>query len=309
MLGNDDSQRPGPHTVAKRRPHHCDLAVCRNANAAAPRLNRNFGGAHRDEFLSSLDASQKRTQRKPYESEPPRAVRKVQAQLAGVEASSPADIEALHFIFIVADEYKRCAAREFPAVGVQSYVKKRISSHHAERGPDKCRPLAVSESLPLFALVYEARIKTQARVVEEDLSVDLPDINLDRVVCDDRLRSSFQVERNRQILGEVVERAERQNSQRFVGVDQRRCDRVDRAVAAPGNNGRGVTSNCASREVQQALSIPGERDARLDSVLLKELGEPLTHCFLAGGARAGIDDDLHGSGRVVSLSLLVDHLS
>ena len=144
----------------------------------------------------------------------------------------------------------------------------------------------------MFALVYKAGIKTQARIVEEDLSVDLPDIDLDRVVCDDRSRGSFQVERNLQILGEVVERAERQNSQRLVGVDQRRCDCVDRTVAAPGNNGRGVTVNRASREFNQALSVPGDRDARLDPVLLKELGEPLTPFFLAGRARAGIDDDL-----------------
>jgi len=78
----------------------------------------------------------------------------------------------------------------------------------------------VSESLLLFALVYEARIKTQARVVEEDVSINFPDINLGRVVCDDRSRRSFHDERDLQILGEVVERAERQNSQRFVGVDQ-----------------------------------------------------------------------------------------
>src|SRR5258705_14008428 len=109
-LGHDDSQPSGPHTVAKRGPHHCDLAVGRNGNAAAPRLNRNFGSAHRDEFLSFLDAYQKRTQRQPYESEPPRTVRKVQAQLPRVEASSRADIEALHFIFVVTDEDKRCAA-------------------------------------------------------------------------------------------------------------------------------------------------------------------------------------------------------
>src|SRR5258708_5828546 len=109
-LGHDDTQRPGPHTVAKRRPHYCDLSVCRNANASAPRLNRNFGGAHRDEFLSFLSASQKRTQPEPHESEPLRTVRKVQAQLPGVEASSRADIEALHFIFIVTDEHKRSAA-------------------------------------------------------------------------------------------------------------------------------------------------------------------------------------------------------
>ena len=50
--------------------------------------------------------------------------------------------------------------------------------------------------------------------------------------------ASAELERNAEVLGEVVERAERQDAEGDAGVDQRRGDRADRAVAAAGDDQR-----------------------------------------------------------------------
>src|SRR5690606_16655331 len=81
--------------------------------------------------------------------------------------------------------------------------------------------------------VDDARIQPQAGIVDENPAVDLSDIDLRYPARDENLRGLFQIQGNAEILGEMIERAEREYAQPLSGLGEHGGDGIDRAVTAP----------------------------------------------------------------------------
>ncbi len=71
--------------------------------------------------------------------------------------------------------------------------------------------------LPFFDNI---RVKTQAGIVEKDTAVDFPGIDRNCVSGRDMLYCQVQFQRNAKILGEMIQGAKRQHTQRTARADQ-----------------------------------------------------------------------------------------
>src|SRR6185436_14111685 len=171
-LGHDDSQRAGSNAVVERRFKHGDFAVQSDSGTTMPRLYPNFTERRRNEILRSSEAPEQGAETEKEQAQPIGPMRDIQTQLAGIQASPPPYVEALHLIPVVADEDERRPSLEFFPACAQPDVDKWIAPQNCQGRPGEGRPLSVSQSLRLLAMADDARIKAQTRVVEEDAFVD-----------------------------------------------------------------------------------------------------------------------------------------
>ena len=71
----------------------------------------------------------------------------------------------------------------------------------------------------LFAFLDQARIKPETRIVEKDVAVYFPYVNLSGMARDDGACGGFKIKRDVQVLGKVVESTQWQHAERLIGVD------------------------------------------------------------------------------------------
>src|SRR5207253_9029001 len=99
-------------------------------------------------------------------------------------------------------------------IGYQADVEKRITPPHAQRRPYEGRPLAPAQSvLLMLPAMHNARIKAEAGIIDEHVLVHFADIHTGNRPVEDYSYRTFGVERDLQVLCEMIERTERQNSQ------------------------------------------------------------------------------------------------
>ena len=93
-------------------------------------------------------------------------------------------------------------------------------------------------ALPLLALalLHDARIEADARIVEEDAAVYFADIHPGDFAGEKCLHRLLEFERDAQVFGEVIEGPHRQNAKGGIRADQRRRDRRDRSVASSAHD-------------------------------------------------------------------------
>ena len=123
-------------------------------------------------------------------------------------------------------------------------------------------PLAHAAALVLGALLHDGRVEADARVVDEDAAVELADVDQLGLAVDDRLYRRVEVERNADVLGEVIERAERQHAERGLRADERRGDGAHRAVAAGGDDGAAAALRIAAGDGRQLAAVSRRRWSR-----------------------------------------------
>ena len=85
---------------------------------------------------------------------------------------------------------------------------------------------------PALALLHDAWIEAEARIVEEDVSVYFADIHLSDFAGEKCLHRLLEFERDAQVFSEVIEGPHRQNTKGGIRTDERRRDRRDRSVAS-----------------------------------------------------------------------------
>ena len=94
------------------------------------------------------------------------------------------------------------------------------------------------------------------------MAVDLADIDAGEPAGEEIGDRCLQLHRDLQVVGKMVERAERQDAERVLGADQRRGDRVLGAVAAAGDDGLAALRHGAARELRDLAAARGKEDAR-----------------------------------------------
>ncbi len=102
-----------------------------------------------------------------------------------------------------------------------------LQHRDAERGP-----FAAAATLLRFPFPDHSRIEADARVVDEEATVDVADVELTDLSGDDRLHRGLEVQRESEILGEVIERAHWEDAEGCAGRNRHRRHRADGAVAA-----------------------------------------------------------------------------
>ncbi len=90
--------------------------------------------------------------------------------------------------------------------------------------------------LLLLAPSDDLRIQPDARIIDENLSVDFADINHLRATFGDDAHGIFRLKRDLQIFGEMIKGSEWQNAERFICSDNFCRNRADCSVAAAGND-------------------------------------------------------------------------
>src|SRR5256714_7869445 len=299
FLRNDDPQRARKDSVVERRRHHVDLAVRGDGQALGPPgLDPNLLRAERVEVLRLPQPTEERAHGEPQKAEAARAVRDVEAQASGVEALARADLQALHPVLVVADEDEGSLALDLTPVGAQAHAHERVAAQDRERRAEEGRPLAAPAPLAqLLAPVHDARVEAEARIVDEDLAVDLAHVDRDDAPLADAARGLTRVERDFQVLREVVERAEREHAERTVSASERRSDRADRAVASASDDRARAVRDRAPRELRQLRALARDRQACLDAARGEGFRYSARGSVLRARARRRVDDDLDGRHR------------
>jgi hypothetical protein len=153
--------------------------------------------------------------------------------------------------------------------------------------------------------VDDVGVQAEARVVDEDPSVDLADVDRPGLSARQDRDRVGELERDAEVLGEVVQRAERENSEDDAGVDQRCRDRAHRAVAAAGDDRARSPGDGAVDGRRDLVAAVRELYLGLQAGGLEVAGEPVDEGLVVAAARAGVDDDddgvaAHGDRRTTS---------
>ena len=98
-----------------------------------------------------------------------------------------------------------------------------------------------------FALGEHRRVQPDAGVVQKQVSIDFADVYRRRIALRDQRQRRFEVERDAEVLREVVEGAERQHAERLAGVDKMPRHGCNRAVTPSGDDDIRVAGDGAQR--------------------------------------------------------------
>src|SRR6266446_5602110 len=204
-----DTQPARQNSIMKRRLHHRDLAVKRHAYALVFRAYPNFFGTHRQKIFLLTQAAKQCTQCQPNQAQAAGSISEVKTKLAGIETRTAANVQSLHLIFVVPDEDKRCATRKRFSIDVQANIEKGIPAQHRNRGPNVRRPFTPTQPLLPLAFANDAGVKAEARIVDEDVSINFAEIDVCYVTIDDCFNRGLKLERYVQVLGEMIHRPQR----------------------------------------------------------------------------------------------------
>ena len=236
--------------------------------------------------------AEQRAKCEPHEAPAAGALCDAHAQHALVERVACADAQAVHPVGVVADEDERRAVTLLALVGAQPGVEKRVAAQRGERRPGEGRPLAAPEPRLLqLALMDDLRVQAEARVVEKEAAVDIGDIDRMDVAVGDRCERGFGFERDAEVAGEMVQRAQRQHAECDSAAHQRTGDAAERAVAAARDDDAAIGGERAAhgridlRAAVERFDRPAVGEPRHRLV---QPGEPLG---AEAGAGVAVDDE------------------
>src|ERR1700681_4849034 len=108
-LGHDDLQRSRNHVKSKRCFQDANLAVGRNVNSLAPRLDLDMRRANRVEVPRLIKTGKQSPQCQSDEAQASRTICDIEAELTAVQMCAHTNPESLHLVSIIADKDKRRA--------------------------------------------------------------------------------------------------------------------------------------------------------------------------------------------------------
>lgn len=127
------------------------------------------------------------------------------------------------------------------------------------------------------------------------MAIDLPHIHAQCKALTYRVHRAGQIERDVEVFGEMIERAERQDSQGHLGPHQGRGDGVEGAIAAPSDHRLTARLYRPLRQCLDLTPTTRERETGDDPLLLEEVPQTLAQIVgdRSRDASARIEDDRH----------------
>jgi len=230
-LWHQDAERSEPDFVVKRRIHDADFSINGYIDTRGSWLNPYFFRFESFELFIGI-ASQKGPQRNAHDISAAMARRRAHPQPAGIQRRSRTDLKTGRLVSVVADKQEgRHVLQCFDLVQVQLNAKAEIASHNRPQGKHERYLLHMSAALLFFPLTHEMRIEAHARIVHKHAAVDLADIHMSDFSGEEIPHRSFDVQRQPDIPGKMVQRPHRDNAQRGSGACQVSSHGIDRTVA------------------------------------------------------------------------------
>src|SRR6202163_1267034 len=292
-LRYDDLQRSRHHAKSKRCFQDANLAVGRNVDSLAPRLDLDMRRANRVEVPRLIKTAKQSPQCQSDEAQASRTICDIEAELTAVQMCALTNPESLHLVSIVADKDKRCASCQPFAVDIEKHLDKRIAPQDREGRPDECGPFPATEPLLLqVTCFHQLRVNAEARIVEEEAIVDRTHVDLRAVAFGNSRHRTFKIEGDMKVLGEMIEGTERQNAQGNPASDHKPCRCVERPIAASHDNRAWFAQDRGADFLENVLSRLRKLDLDLDSCRLEESAE----LYVSGSVGVGrnVDDDAYG---------------
>src|ERR1700674_2345039 len=144
--------------------------------------------------------------------------------------------------------------------------------------------------LLLFALAHDARIDAEAGIVEENATVDLTNIHGYGMAGDEIASRAFQILRNVQIFCEMIQGAERKNTQRYGCSHEFVCHGAYGAVAATGHDDLAIFFHGAASQPGDFSAAGRQEDARLCAISSEYSGQFFAQFRTWAGTRITIED-------------------
>lgn len=191
-------------SVLQRCLESTQFSVDGNAQTEMPGVDSKLRLGKRPEVLDLSKTTGERAQAETQQAPSSGAFGKLEVQLAAAQPIALTDLQALRQIGVVADEHERCAMRKRLPIHGQDDRQKGIAAQRAHQRPGEGGPFAEAETrLLALAVADQIDVELDARVVEEEVTVDLADIDLSRISGGDRSQGGQRVRRNARISREM----------------------------------------------------------------------------------------------------------
>jgi hypothetical protein len=222
-------------------------------------------------------------------------MRKIETKFPTIQAGARANPEAGHLVFIVPDKEKRRLPCQLFSFHNDAKIEEGKSAEGVQRCPEEGWPFAALESLLDHQTTENnARINSETRVVDEDATVHLPDVDYGHVMIDDGAHRARQIEWNPQILGKMIKRAERQYAQRFRATGHLCGNRAHGSVPSSSNNRFFLPSGGLPRHCTEVIYAGNGGNVGTHSGRTKKVRNPRRQIALLGrAASVGVKDDEH----------------
>src|ERR1700674_2344705 len=294
-LRYDDLQRSRHHAKSKRCFQDANLAVGRNVDSLAPRLDLDMRRANRVEVPRLIKTAKQSPQCQSDEAQASRTICDIEAELTAGQMCARTNPASLHLVSIIADKDKRRAPCQPFAVDVEKHLHKRIAPQHRERRPDRGGPFPAAQPLLLqVTCFHQLRVNAEAGIVEEEVIVDRTHVDLRAISFGNSRHRTFKIERDMKVLREMIERPERQNAQGNPASDQKPCRCVERPIAASDDDRAWLAPDRSVYFLEKVLSRRRELDLDLDSRGLEEPVELRSYVSGSVGMSRSVDDDACG---------------
>jgi hypothetical protein len=157
--------------------------------------------------------------------------------------------------------------------------------------------------LLLLAMPHNTWVESQARIVEKHPAVDLPYVDTRRRTRTNGPHSPFQIERDAEVFGKMVQRAERQDAERRFRPNEGRGNSVDCAIPTPGNNDPAAPAHRLIRQFADLCPTAGKRNTGMQALAGADISQALLYRLVCGGSgsRQGIQDDVYQRGHLLTL--------
>ncbi len=156
--------------------------------------NHDFFDVDCFKIIRLLKSAEKRPQNQQKQTFAPASVQKINAQFAIVNFRAPADIEKIHFVFAVSDENERRFNDALARFVFQTDAQKTANCRSIFNAAQNAAAIFRDPILLLgFAPFDDVRIQADARIINENVSVNFADINLFSCVFGDNFNGFVEV--------------------------------------------------------------------------------------------------------------------
>ncbi len=168
-----------------------------------------------------------------------------------------------------------------------------------KRRPEERGPLPAPQPLLLLlAVSHDARVEAEAGVVYEHPAVDLAHVHLHDAPLHDVPGRLFDVERDLEVLGEVIEGPERQDAHHLFAPRQDGRDGADGPVPAAHDDDLSRAGGRLLRETQDVRAVLRPVEVHLHArVLAKGVAQALVDLTVLRASGGLVQDDRYGNTR------------
>ena len=182
------------------------------------------------------------------------------------------------------------------AVDEQSSGERAVIAPGSQHGDSESNRLPAAAALLAIALPHHARIDADARIVDEDASVHLSDVDHLCVAGHDRVDGLGRIERDPKVLGEVVQCAGGQDAQGGTGFNRNGRDRVDGPVPS-GCDQRISPARRAPCSGGEVAAMPDSLERYFGTSRTEQLLELHARVLTGCGTGRFVDDETDSRGR------------